>query len=112
MLLLGMVTSAFAADGQVSLANYLKDLAARNAIEVEGLTLIGNDTFKPPVNAVTVDKALARALNRYNYIVNYGDERIVRLQILGRKGNSVGSLPEEIQQIIPEEPPPPPSDDS
>lgn len=102
VLFLALASAADAADQEsVSIGRYIGDLARQNQIAVEGLSVVGGDTFTPFSKPVTVDKALARALGRYNYIVNYEDRRIVRVVILGRKGNSVGDLPDDEVPVMP-----------
>jgi hypothetical protein len=102
VLFLALASAADAADQEsVAIGRYISDLARQNQIAVEGLSVVGGDTFTPFRKPVSVDKALARALGRYNYIVNYENQRIVRVVILGRKGNSVGDLPAEEPPAMP-----------
>ncbi len=96
---------------QVAIARYVSDLASANGITVVGINVVGNDTFSPPLKPRSVDKSLARALARFNYIVNYGtNDSIVRVTVLGRKGNSVGAMPEDNVQIEPQVESPPEND--
>lgn len=92
-----------AAAEQVPIARYVNDLASANNITVVGINVVGNDTFSPPLKPRSVDKSLARALARFNYIVNYGpNDSIVRVTVLGRKGTSVGALPEDNIPVEPQ----------
>ena len=99
---------AMAQSQGISISTYLRQLAVENNIEVVGMSAVGGDTFAPFSRQRDVDKSIARALSRYNYIVNYGDhQRIVRVVILGKKGSSVGALPEDMPEPPPVEDPNP-----
>ncbi|MCB1693430.1 MAG: hypothetical protein KDI19_11745 [Pseudomonadales bacterium] len=101
VLLFSLSGVAIAEQGeQVSTAAYLKRIGDENNIEMVGLSLVSGETFVPSSRKKDVEKILAKALSRYNYIVNYGDHRITRVVVLGKKGTSVGPLPDD-------EPPPP-----
>lgn len=100
--LCSFVTVAVAAQpDEVALATYLRAFARDNHIEIEGLERIGADTFRPPATPKSVDKTLRRALARYNTIEYYGENGIVRVTILGRKGSSIGALPDEVPYVEP-----------
>ncbi|HKI73667.1 MAG TPA: hypothetical protein VJ998_03445 [Pseudomonadales bacterium] len=95
-LLAGVVFSiAAAADDDVSIAQYIAKMSKQDHFEVVGMEMIGRDTFTLPKKQLSPDRRLGRALAGYNYIVNYSGDRIIRVTILGRKGDSVGDLPDD-----------------
>ena len=92
-----VATGVTAADADsVSVAGFVTALAKQNNFEVVGLNATGQDTFSPFKKQVSLDRSLGKALARYNYIVNYGNGRIIRVVILGPKGASVGALPDDV----------------
>ena len=99
-------------DSTIAVRTYIQQFARDNDIEVIGLANIRNDSFTPPRKQLAADKKIARALARYNYIVNYGDGRIVRVVILGQKGNSVGAMPDDSPAPEPEDMPASPPDNA
>lgn len=106
-LIIGIGAQA-ADDTPVAVKKYIEQFARDNDIEVIGIANIGGDSFTPPKKQLAVDRKLARALARYNYIVSYGDGRIVRVVILGQKGDSVGAMPDEsLPPPMPEDAPQP-----
>lgn len=106
---LGLVISfavKAADDVAVPVGKFLKQFAHDNDIELVGFSAIGSDTFTPFNKQVSVDRTLARALSHYSYIVNYGENRIVRVVILGRKGASVGDMPDDTPpSLVPDDEP-------
>lgn len=100
MILLTLAALAEGADAreEMMLNRYIESLAAEHQIEVEGISIVATDRILPEARFVSIDKSLARALHRYNYIVSYGENGPVRLTILGRRGTSVGALPEEYSE--------------
>ncbi|MEX0942513.1 MAG: hypothetical protein WD002_08205 [Pseudomonadales bacterium] len=95
--LAALTPAVFAAEAQeVVIASYLKNFAKENNIEIEGVERLGRDTFRPPANQKSVDKTLRRALARYNTIEYRGERGIVRVMILGRKGSTIGAMPDDV----------------
>lgn len=102
-MLLGVILAsifclASAADDEVvSIAGFVRALSQEHGFQVEGLSVVGNDSFVPSSRKrPDVEKSLARALSRYNYVVNYGEKRIVRVVVLSRKGRDTGPMPEDV----------------
>lgn len=104
MILVGLSCAAFAGEDEVvSIASFVRGLSQEHGFDIEGLSVVGNDSFAPSSRKKPdVEKALARALSRYNYVVNYGEKRIVRVVVLSRKGKDTGPMPEDVTVEAPQ----------
>lgn len=89
-----LITAVHAAD-EVSITSFLNRLAQDHGFELQGTDLVGNDSFAPPNKVSNVEKAVARALNGYNYVVTYSNREVRRVIVLGKKGKDIGAMPEE-----------------
>ncbi|MFT5012274.1 MAG: hypothetical protein ACI9HA_000927 [Dinoroseobacter sp.] len=83
------------AESDVAIAEYLDQLSSVRGFELNGLGLVGSDVFEALGSNVSTEKAVERALNRYNHVVQFSNNQVRRVVILGRKGTDVGALPED-----------------
>lgn len=95
---LGMFALSADAESEIAIAEYLGELASERGFELKGLSLVGSDAFNAPNSDISTEKAVERALNRYNHVVQISYNQIRLVVILGRKGTDVGSLPEDTVQ--------------
>ena len=100
LLLMLLLAGSAAAQEEVRISQYLRQLAEEQQFRLEGLEIVGSDTFVPPARYRDVEFAVGRALRRYNNVVSYAGQRPVRVTILGRKGNDVGALPESVAESV------------
>jgi hypothetical protein len=83
------------AESDIAIAEYLEQLSSERSFELNGLGLVGSDVFEVPDSNISTEKAVERALNRYNHVVQITNNQVRLVVILGRKGTDVGALPED-----------------
>jgi len=83
------------AESEMAIEKYLGELSSERGFELIGLGLVGSDVFNAPNSDISTEKAVERALNRYNHAVQISNNQVRRVVILGRKGTDVGALPED-----------------
>jgi len=83
------------AEREIAIGVYLDQLAAERGFELRGLSQVGAEAFPVPSPDIATEKAVARALERYNHFVQTSDNEVRLVVILGRKGIDVGELPED-----------------
>ena len=83
------------AESDTSIAEYLGQLSSERGFTLNGIGLVGSDIFKAPDSNISTEKAVERALNRYNHVVQISNNQVRRVVILGRKGSDVGAIPED-----------------
>ncbi len=83
------------AESDIAIAQYLGQLSSERGFELNGLGLVGSDVFEAPDSNISTEKAVERALNRYNHVVQISNNQVRLVVILGRKGTDVGALPED-----------------
>ena len=83
------------AESDTSIAEYLGQLSSERGFTLNGLGLLGADIFRAPDSNISTEKAVERALNRYNHVVQISNNQVRRVVILGRKGSDVGAIPED-----------------
>ena len=83
------------AESDTSIAEYLGQLSSERGFALNGIGLVGSDVFKAPDSNISTEKAVERALNRYNHVVQISNNQVRRVVILGRKGSDVGAIPED-----------------
>ena len=93
-LFLALFTISAMAESDIAIAAYLGKLSSERGFTLNGLGLLGADIFRAPDSNISTEKALERALNRYNHVVQISNNQVRRVVILGRKGRDVGAMPE------------------
>jgi hypothetical protein len=93
-LFLALFTIPAIAESDIAIAEYLGKLSSERGFALNGLGQVGSDMFKAPDSNISTEKALERALNRYNHVVQISNNQVRLVVILGRKGRDVGAMPE------------------
>jgi hypothetical protein len=94
-LFLALFTTSAIAESDIAIAEYLGQLSSERGFALNGLGLVGSDIFKVPDSNISTEKAVERALNRYNHVVQISNKQVRLVVILGRKGSDVGAMPED-----------------
>jgi hypothetical protein len=92
---LALLTISAFAESDIAIAEYLDQLSSERSFELNGLGLVGSDVFEAPDSNISTEKAVERALHRYNHVVQITNNQVRLVVILGRKGSDVGALPQD-----------------